>query len=284
VLGSLGALTIANFILSHNLDWRLAFWFGALIAVVGSIARTSLRETPEFVDAKLQLKRSFDKTNLNSNEILKQDLIVTQKVNKKTSLAYFIIQTARPIWFYFLYFYCAEILRNSFNYSAKQVIQHNLMLSYAEFAVMLVNTYLCYKFNPLKIIKYRTTIFNIFIIVMPFFLINITKVYHLLLIQLVVCMFQSTASPADAVFYTHFPVFKRFKYISFLYALSRALVNVITSLSIVYLTSIFNYWGLLIIFIPIMIGFHFAINYFIKLEEKNSKHNKLLNFNSAVFA
>ena len=30
-------------------DWRLAFWIGACIAVIGSIARTRLRETPVFL-------------------------------------------------------------------------------------------------------------------------------------------------------------------------------------------------------------------------------------------
>jgi MFS family permease len=58
-LGALGALGIASLVTIHDFNWRVAFWIGAVIALIGSVARTRLRETPEFVDAKRQLKKSF---------------------------------------------------------------------------------------------------------------------------------------------------------------------------------------------------------------------------------
>jgi len=51
-LGGLTALIIAHFATSYALNWRIAFWFGAGIALIGGISRTALKETPEFVDAK----------------------------------------------------------------------------------------------------------------------------------------------------------------------------------------------------------------------------------------
>ena len=49
-VGSLFALFIASLAISACFNWRAAFWIGACIAVVGSIARTRLRETPEFIN------------------------------------------------------------------------------------------------------------------------------------------------------------------------------------------------------------------------------------------
>lgn len=49
-------------------------------------------------------------------------------------------------------------------------------------------------------------------------------------------------SSGPALVYKYFPVFNRFKY-SFIYALSRALVYVVTSFGLVYLTEFFGHWG-----------------------------------------
>ncbi|XVN44037.1 MAG: hypothetical protein RCG16_08505 [Rickettsia hoogstraalii] len=51
-LGAIVALALETVVTSFGLDWRIAFWFGAAIAIVGAVARTNLRETPDFIDAK----------------------------------------------------------------------------------------------------------------------------------------------------------------------------------------------------------------------------------------
>lgn len=55
--GTVVALAIASLVTHFTFNWRLAFWVGAGIAVVGSIARTRLRETPEFLEKKHQKKK-----------------------------------------------------------------------------------------------------------------------------------------------------------------------------------------------------------------------------------
>ena len=37
--------------------------------MVGGVARTALRETPEFVNAKLRLKRKYEKANIDIKEL-----------------------------------------------------------------------------------------------------------------------------------------------------------------------------------------------------------------------
>ncbi len=62
VFGTLGAkfaLGIVALVTSYSLNWRLAFF-----VVIGSIARTNLRETPEFADARRRIKKTFDKAKI----------------------------------------------------------------------------------------------------------------------------------------------------------------------------------------------------------------------------
>lgn len=274
-LGTLAALAVATAVFAANLEWRFVFLAGALIAIFGMIARTALRETPEFINAKLQLKRTLDKANIvDSDLVLKEDIIVNEKVNQKTSLAYFLVQCSRPVWFYFLYVHCASILKHSFYYSAQQIIQHNLLVTFVEFVVMVCYGYLSYKTHPLKIIKVRLTIFGVFIIFIPYLLFNLTTVMNLLCIQVLICIFKPVQTPAAAIFLAHFPIFKRFRYVSFAYALSRALMYVITSFGFVYLTKTFSHWGLLIVFVPVIIGFKYGLSHFEKLEKANENHNQ----------
>lgn len=48
-LGGMVAVGIAALVTSSGLNWRTAFWIGAIVALVGAVARTRLRETPDFL-------------------------------------------------------------------------------------------------------------------------------------------------------------------------------------------------------------------------------------------
>ena len=76
-----------------------------------------------------------------------------------------------------------------------------------------------------------------------------------------------TGYPGVAVFFMHFPIFKRFTYASFTYALSRALMYFISSFGIVLLVTYYNNYGLLVIMIPIIIGYIWGIKHFMVLEK-----------------
>jgi len=269
ILGGFAALALATGVLALGMDWRAAFWIGALIAIVGTVARTALRETPEFVNAKHQLKKKLEKAKhiVDTDLVLKEDIMVNKKVNQKTSLAYFFINCARPVWFYFVYIHCALILKHSFNYSPQQVIQHNLFLAIIEFIATVFYARLSYKIYPLKIINVRVFVSFVFIIFVPYLFSNVTTAMQLFFIQGFVCLFKPTQGPAAAIFIPHFPVFKRFKYVGFLYALARALMYIITSFGLVYLTETFGHWGLLIVLVPVLIGVKYGISHFEILEK-----------------
>ncbi|XVN42494.1 MAG: MFS transporter [Candidatus Rickettsia vulgarisii] len=189
-LGGMVALAVASLVTSFGFNWRIAFWLGTIIAIVGAVARTALRETPEFADAKRRVKKNI--------------------------------------------------------------------------------TFLSYIIYPLKILKIKLVIFFIFALICPYLLNNITTSVHLFLIQSFVMLFFLSANPAMPIFLKHFPVFKRFRTASIIFALSTVSMNIIISFGLVYLTKYFGHWGIQMILFPIIIGFTFGLNYFSNLE-KNKK-------------
>ena len=63
-LGGVAALAIASLATTEGFNWRYAFLIGTIIAMVGGLARTRLRETPDFVNAKKEIQSVFEKTGV----------------------------------------------------------------------------------------------------------------------------------------------------------------------------------------------------------------------------
>ncbi|KJW02419.1 sugar (and other) transporter family protein [Rickettsia endosymbiont of Ixodes pacificus] len=80
-VGTFAALGVATIVTSYGFNWRYAFGIGAIIAVVGTLARTALRETPEFANAKLKLLKTFEKANRDI-KVLENNPIWKEKINK----------------------------------------------------------------------------------------------------------------------------------------------------------------------------------------------------------
>lgn len=223
-LGAVVALGVAFVVTYFGFNWRIAFWVGAVIAIVGAVARTRLRETPEFTKAKEKIKRTFDKGNIIEEKKLEDYHIYQEKVNKMVPVALFLIDCTWPVCFYFVYMYCGDILKNMFHFSAEQVIHQNFIVSLVHFLGFILLAFLSYKIYPLTIIKVRLLIFSAFILICPYLLYNIKTAFDLFLIQSFVVLFASYAQPALPIFFKYFPVLKRFAYAEFAYALARAVI------------------------------------------------------------
>lgn len=252
-VGAMAALGIAALVTKTGLEWRVAFWMGAGIAVVGSIARTRLRETPEFLAEKAKKKQSNDKTK--------------EEILKKTIIAYFLIYCGWPISFYLSYIYFNPTLKDLFGYSSEDIILHNFFLSIVSVIASAVWAVMSYKRHPLQILKVRGIICLLFSLFLPIFIILCTNPFQIAILQSILLTFSLTGIPAAAVLIKHFPVLKRFTATSFLYAATRALMYIITSFGLVYLTESFGHYGLLLIMIPVSIGFLYGVQHFEKLEK-----------------
>lgn len=256
--GSFLALGVVNAVFHFGLEWRVVFWVGAAIAIVGFIAKITLKETPAFIAAKAErLKAQATKVGTDKDN----------KVSKKTFLAYFLIQWCLPVYFYFTYIYCSTLLKNTFHYSAAQIINHNLIIALVEFSASTFLVFISHKIYPLKIVKFRAMVFAVFILFMPYLLSQVGSPLQLLMIQLFITVFVLGNHPAQAIFFMHFPIFKRFTYSGFLFSLSRAVPHAINAFLFFYFFNKFGNYGVFFIFIPLIIGHFFSLLHFEKLEK-----------------
>jgi len=140
-LGTMVALGVVTLVLTFGIEWQIAFWIGAAIAVVGSVARTRLRENPEFLEAKHLLK-------IGKRE-QRQDSF-------KTKLAYFFISSAPPACLYFSYMYFTNALKEN-GLTGESIVTHNFILSILEFGGIILIICMSTRINPLKILRFKSS-------------------------------------------------------------------------------------------------------------------------------
>ena len=276
-LGSLSALGVAALVTIAGMNWRIAFWIGACIAVVGSIARARLRETPEFVGAKKRMKNAVENANrdgsLAAENLKNTDPRWQEKVNTQTIISCFLMYCGYPLCFFISFIFCANLLKTQFGYTAAQVIQQNLVVGLVAFASSFIFATLSQKIFPLKLIKIKCLITSFFSLCTPFLLNIIDSPLQLLMFQSFCIFFTLSIMPASAVILIHFPILKRFTMASLLFAVACAFVSIVSSFGIVYLVELMGNYGLYLITIPICIGYFYGVNHFEKLE--NQKHHQV---------
>ena len=277
-LGSLAALFIASTILKLQISWRWIFGFGCVIALIGSTARTRLKETIEFSDLKRRMKKAIEEVDIEKSSLkplsIRKDFSVPtwqEKVEWRTSLAYFLIYSGLPLSFYVTYIYGAEVLKNSFNFSAEQIISHNLKLTVLGFFSGISFILLADYFRPLTLVKIRAVIYLLLLPFISIIMVAPTNLYTFYLLQVLSIIFCLGTVPAIPIFFRHFPVLKRFTYSSLIFSLSRAIMYVLTSIGILFLVKHFSGLGILIITLPVTVGFLWGVLYFEQLEQKIPK-------------
>ncbi len=259
-LGAVCALAVSSLVTHCNFNWRIAFWIGAGIAVVGSIARTRLRETPEFLKAKTHHKKYKPLNNAPNNKL---------KSNRKTLMAFISIYCGWPLSFYLAFMYFNTTLSQSFNYSPEDIILHNFYLSGVFLTTFVSWALLSYKYYPLTIIKVRASLSLVFILFLPWLISVASTPFHIFFIQAMLLALSLAAVPTEPILIRSFPVLKRFTAASLIYALTRAVMYILTSFGLVYLTDWFGHYGLWVIMLPITFGFLWGVRHFEKLENKN---------------
>ncbi|CAO5676745.1 MAG: Proline/betaine transporter [Holosporales bacterium] len=248
-VGSAFALGVSFLVTSTQMSWRTAFWLGAGIAVVGSVARTRLRETPEFLEMK-------EKETSNGHE--------KKSVDWKVIRAYFAVYCGWPLTFYLVYMYFNPILKNVYGYTAENIISHNFLLSILLIVSAFIWTIMAYRIHPLILLRIRYCLFTVAMASLPFLVSNATSHIHIFFIQAFFIVFNLGDNPGAAIFIRAFPTLRRFTFSSLLYAISRALMYIITSFGLVYLTRSFDIFGIWIVAGPVVVIYAWGIEYFKK--------------------
>lgn len=274
-VGGMVALGVAALATSYSLNWRVAFWIGAAIAIVGAVARTRLRETPEFLKLQDQRRREIV-AGLNREEESEKSGKIPQQIKPtwkqhipfKTLASYFCVLCGYPLTFYLIFMYFNPILQVNFGYSSADIIRHNFFLSIFMVVLYVFWSILSSYVHPIKILKIRGFFFLCFMIVLPLLIIDIPNPVVLFFIQLLILIAPLDGAPAEAVFIYHFPIYRRFTYASFLYAVARALMYIIISFGLIYLGKYFGAFGLWFITLPVAVAFLYGVFHFEKLERK----------------
>jgi MFS family permease len=272
-VGATVALGVASLVTLFGYSWRYAFWIGAGVALIGAMARTRLRETPDFLNLKRQkmkqaiadLNKGEKRTKANSSTD-NSHAEWKEPVAFRTLISYFLIYCGWPLSFYLAYMYFNPMLKESFGYTTEEIIQHNFYLSFINIAQGVFWSLLTYRIHPIKIMKVRWILTFLLMLSMPILVNNVTAPIQLFLIQASILFLSLGSIPAEAIFYYHLPIYRRFTFASFLYALSRALMYIITSLGLVYLTYHIGYYGIWFITLPITITYLVGVFHFEKLE------------------
>lgn len=269
--GGVAALGIAALVTTSGFNWRSAFWMGAIIALIGSIARTRLRETPEFIK-KSRLYKGKNASEMISEKkkkafvkLLKDEK--PEEIKIKNVISYFAVNCGCPLGFYLIYIYFNPTLKNSFGYMAEDIISHNFILGVIHFFTLLFLSIISYKFHPLRILRVIGCLFFALAVCLPFLVNYATSPYHILALQSALTCFCIGTCPGDAIFIKHFPVLRRVTATSLLYSLTRAVIYVTTSFGLVYLTEFFGHYGLLLVTLPVTCGFLWAVGYYSVLED-----------------
>lgn len=276
-IGGMAALGVATLVTSFLLNWRLAFWIGAIIAIVGAIARTRLRETPDFLAMKrqqmqetiAQLNQEVEKDNENKLAASQQTTFTWKEpVSKKTLLSYFFTSCGYPLSFYLAFIYFNPILSQTFGYSPEEIIRHNFVLSIIAVIANATWGILGYFIHPIRLVKIRGTSALLLMLCLPFLINGLDSPLKLFLLQSLILLLTLGVIPAAAVFIYHLPIYRRFTFASFLYALSRALMYIFTSFGLVYLGSHFGSFGLWFITLPLTGLYLYGVRHFEGLERK----------------
>jgi MFS family permease len=278
-LGSLAAVGIASLVTSFLLNWRLAFWIGAGLGLIGAVARTRLRETPDFLEMKRQkLKADIAASHKHLSEKERQPPFLSwkERIRFKNLMSFFLVYCGWPLTFYLAFIYFNPVLKRSFGYSPEEIIQHNFFLSVILLISCIFYAYLSSRIHPIKIIKIRGTVALLLMIAMPFLVQTMSSPLQLFTVQSLLLLFQLSGMPADAVFFYHLPISRRVTYAGFLFAVTRALIYVITSFGLVYLESYFGPFGIWFITLPITFAFLYGSSYFESLERKTGHFLKPL--------
>ena len=277
-LGSITALGIGTLTTRMGFNWRIAFIFGMVIALVGIVARTRLRETPDFANARRKMQNALnlakeDGLGKAASLLLKINYAFEEKINKKSFFHFFSVFCGWPLSFYLSYIYFIPTLKNSCGYTSADIILHNFYLSLFQLSTNVVILFLTKRIYPLYISKFIGFFFLFSIFIMPFVMNETPNNYIIFLIQ-VLFVSGLRETPSDPILIKHFPVFKRFTAATFGYALSRAIMYIFISFGLVYLTDWFGYYGVWIIAFPITFFWLKAIFYYASLEKEIGNYPK----------
>ena len=268
-IGGMAALVVASFSLSKMLNWRVAFLIGSVVAVIGTVARRKLRETPEFIDHKLRLKRKAEKDAKYFERVEVKE--IPEKIDKKAVLALFLNGFCSSVNFYITYYYLPDFAKRILKISSADIVNHNLKFSIFTIFCTVIFAYLYKKYHPINIIKASIYISIAGLLFMPYLLNYISRDKLWLLFCLQFLSYLNVVinlSVIVSMWVKHFPIEKRFTITGTTYGISNVLGICISTYTMIPIVNLLGYYGIWVIYMPVVIGCLWGIKYLRELEIK----------------
>ena len=166
------------------------------------------------------------------------------------------------------YIYLGNLLKINYGFTAAQVIEQNLIVSFVYMIAVSLITYLISKrVYPLIIAKWICGIFSMLVLATPYVLENAQSSFDILLLQCCLAFFAMGGVAAKVVFVPYFPIFQRFTYTALIIAMAHAIMYIVTTFLLSYLVNYYGYKAIYSILI-FCFGYYVAVKYFEKLEKE----------------
>lgn len=204
--------------LSPENGWKIPFYIGSGIAVLGTIARKTLKETPEFVKT---LQKNAERRKIS-------DIFSRIDIKNRNVISLFLMYLVPSVAFYFSLAYIPSVLDKEFGLEPNRIMLQTTIVLVCVMVAEVTYGYLGLKFLPFKILK---TKLYLLMAVLPFVSILFTTYRSpmtLFVIQVVVNSLGQGLTPATPLINRSFPIIGRYTYLLIIWAISHSMLYLFT--------------------------------------------------------
>ncbi|WP_165380398.1 MFS transporter [Candidatus Finniella inopinata] len=206
-------------LLSPENGWKLPFYIGSGVAVLGTIARRTLKEAPEFVKAlaEKKVKKKFS------------DLYLSINFKHRNIPALFALYLFPAIAFYFSYAFLPSVMSNELGIATNKVMAQTTLVLFIVMCAEVSYGLLGLKFHPFTILKFKLFSLLALMPLLGIFMTGFTSAPVIFVIQVVVSCLGQGLTPATPLINKSFPIFGRYTYLLFIWAASHSMFYLMTA-------------------------------------------------------
>ncbi len=206
--------------LSPEDGWKIPFYIGSGIAVLGTIARKTLKETPEFI-------KTLEHNAKRKKAI---DLYKSLNYKNKNIPALFAMYLFPAVAFYFSLAYIPSVLVDKLGMEVNRVMAQTTLVLFIIMCSEVFYGILGLKIHPFKIVKVKLVSLMCIMPIAALYFSNFqSSSLSLFFLQVVVLCLGQGLTPADPIINKSFPIIGRYTSLLLIWAFSHSLVYLLTA-------------------------------------------------------
>ncbi len=198
--------------------WKIPFYIGSGVAVLGTIARKTLKETPEFVKT---LQKNAERRKL-------RDIYSTISLKNKNVLSLFCMYLFPAVAFYFTLAFIPSMLESEFGLSTDRVMMQTTVVLIITMCAEIFYGYLGLKFHPFKILKTKLYTLMALLPFLSVIFVGYRNPITLFFVQSAVSFLGQGLTPATPIINRSFPIASRYTYLLVIWAVSHSMLYLLT--------------------------------------------------------